>query len=152
MQTPRAFTLIELLVVIAIIGVLASVVLVSLNSARSKARDARRLSDMHSLVTALELYASDHNGSYPNTGAGSWAYSGSGSTWIPGLSPTYIPTVPQDPINAASPEEWYYYTSNGTDYCIQISQENDCASSPYYWGVWSGTCKLRTGTTRTYCY
>lgn len=61
----RGFTLIELLVVIAIIGILSSVVLASLNSARAKARDARRLSDLHQIRNALELYASDNNGAYP---------------------------------------------------------------------------------------
>ena len=58
------FTLVELLVVIAIIGILASVVLVSLNSARGKARDARRISDLHQLSLALENYY-DSNGQYP---------------------------------------------------------------------------------------
>jgi prepilin-type N-terminal cleavage/methylation domain-containing protein len=62
----RAFTLIELLVVIAIIGVLSSVVLASLNSARDKAMDAKRSSDMNQVITALELFY-DANGRYPDS-------------------------------------------------------------------------------------
>ena len=60
----KAFTLIELLVVIAIIGVLASIVLVSLSRARARTRDARRLSDMHQIILALEMYRNNHN-AYP---------------------------------------------------------------------------------------
>ena len=58
------FTLIELLIVIAIIGLLATVILLALSSARVKARDAKRQADMHQLANALELYYQDH-GSYP---------------------------------------------------------------------------------------
>ncbi len=55
----NGFTLVELLVVIAIIGILASVVLVSLNSARAKARDARRIADLKQVSLALENYYDD---------------------------------------------------------------------------------------------
>jgi len=58
-RNQRGFTLIELLVVIAIIGMLSSVVLASLNSAREKSRDARRLSDIKQIQTALELIFDD---------------------------------------------------------------------------------------------
>ncbi len=61
----KGFTLIELLVVIAIIGILSSVVLASLNSARQKSRDARRISDVKQIQLALELYF-DSNGEYPD--------------------------------------------------------------------------------------
>ncbi len=64
-NSKRGFTLIELLVVIAIIGILSSVVLASLNTARLKARDARRISDIKNLQLALELYADDNDGNYP---------------------------------------------------------------------------------------
>ena len=57
----KGFTLIELLVVIAIIGILSSVVLASLNSARMKARDARRIADFKNVSLALELYYDKYN-------------------------------------------------------------------------------------------
>ena len=107
------FTLVELLVVIAIIGILASVVLVSLNSARGKARDARRISDLHQLSLALENYY-DSMGQYP--------------ILIGSLATTYIAAIPKDPQAGAA----YKYTSLGgatcTGYHLGATLEN--ASNP----------------------
>ncbi len=61
----KGFTLIELLVVIAIIGLLASIIFVSLGKARARARDAKRLSDMHNIELALEMHFNNH-GHYPS--------------------------------------------------------------------------------------
>lgn len=86
-NTLRGFTLIELLVVIAIIGILSSVVLASLNTARGRANDAARLSAVHSLQTGLELYFLANN-AYPYVSGGScggWHSSGSTSTFIDAL-------------------------------------------------------------------
>ena len=60
----RGFTLIELLVVIAIIGILASVVLVSLGSARAKGSDAKIQEQMSAIRNAAELFATSNSGSY----------------------------------------------------------------------------------------
>jgi|CXWL01.1.fsa_nt_gi general secretion pathway protein G len=95
----RAFTLIELLVVIAIIGILSSVVLASLNTARLKSRDTRRLADIKQIQNALALYF-DANSSYP---ADIYAASV--------LAPTYISQVPQDPVGQIN----YPYTGLDTN-------------------------------------
>ena len=81
-RTLKGFTLIELLVVIAIIGILASIVLASLNSARVKSRDARRVADIKQVQLALELYYND-TAAYPATSSA--------------LVPTYISVLPSDP-------------------------------------------------------
>ncbi len=66
----RGFTLIELLVVIAIIGILASIVLVSLGSARSKGADAGIKGDLDSIRTQMEVYSSNNSNSYNNACTG----------------------------------------------------------------------------------
>lgn len=56
MRNKKGFTLIELLVVIAIIGLLATIAVVALNSARTSSRDAKRIADVRQVQTGLELY------------------------------------------------------------------------------------------------
>jgi general secretion pathway protein G len=56
----QSFTLIELLVVIAVIGMLSSIVLVSMRGAREKARIAKAQSEIRQLVTAMYLYKDNH--------------------------------------------------------------------------------------------
>jgi prepilin-type N-terminal cleavage/methylation domain-containing protein len=63
----RAFTLVELLVVIAIIGLLSTIAIVSLNSARAQSRNAKRIADIRQLITAFNL-GLDAYGTYPSVG------------------------------------------------------------------------------------
>ena len=107
----RGFTLIELLVVIAIIGTLASVVLGSLNAAREKGRDAKRLAEAKEIQKALESYYLD-NGTYPQHG---WRCSHVGN-WDGQLGADlieYFPSgMPVDPVNESIASH-----SGGLSYC-----------------------------------
>jgi type II secretion system protein G len=109
-KTSKGFTLIELLVVIAIIGILATIVLVSLNSARQKARDTQRVADIKQVQTALEMYF-DANTSYPDAGA---------SNTIPDLKP-YLPASPVDPLAGA---QYYYCKESATGYHLATQLED----------------------------
>jgi type II secretion system protein G len=93
----EGFTLIELLVVIAIIGLLASIILASLNTAQQKGRDSKRLADIQDLQGALQLYDQTCR-SYPNSLSVS-ANNGcpSGVTLASFISP--IPTDPRSGTN-----------------------------------------------------
>ncbi|HEX9745279.1 MAG TPA: type II secretion system protein [bacterium] len=62
----RGFTLIELLVVITIIGILAAIALPNYIKAKDKAKEAEVKSNIHTIQIALERYATDHSGAYPN--------------------------------------------------------------------------------------
>jgi type II secretion system protein G len=95
LKKQKGFTLIELLVVVAIIGILATVVLSSLSEARSRTRDAKRLADIKTIQTTLEVYYLD-NGSYPTT---SWRGSHTPNWATFGV--LIGTTLPVDPLNTA---------------------------------------------------
>lgn len=107
----RGFTLIELLVVIAIIGVLASIVLASLNNARRKSRDARRITDVKQIQLALELYFDGESSVYPIP---SITCDGTTLYGLQALATEgYIPQVPRDPLSSGS-DRCYRYAAPAT--------------------------------------
>ncbi|MCX6798257.1 MAG: prepilin-type N-terminal cleavage/methylation domain-containing protein [Candidatus Falkowbacteria bacterium] len=117
----KGFTLIELLVVIAIIGLLSTLSIVALNNARARSRDARRVSDIKQMQTALELYFNDV-GTYPSQNIIASATIANGSV-------TYMKTVPTPPTpndgNCSTTTNTYAYTQTGTNgssynitYCV----------------------------------
>jgi prepilin-type N-terminal cleavage/methylation domain-containing protein len=126
----RGFTLIELLVVIAIIGVLSSVVLSSLNTARAKARDASRAQTISQIQTALELYYDSYNG-YPsmleNECGGTEGYTSSDNNFMQSLvTAGFLPSYPVDPAGTNCNIQ---YINNGTDgYNIFVRWETKPAS------------------------
>jgi prepilin-type N-terminal cleavage/methylation domain-containing protein len=69
----QAFTLVELLVVISIIGLLSTIAVTSLSSARRRSRNAKRIADVKQLVTAFNLGLEfSTNNAYPNAGVDAW--------------------------------------------------------------------------------
>ncbi len=144
----QGFTLIELLVVVAIISLLSSVVLASLNSARIKARDTKRMTDLRQIKNALELYYNS-NGYYPQSGCGwdcngySYSFHSSWSTLATDLAP-YISNLPVDPLNSGGCAPWnlncftYAYGNVGrTTYLAQydLTAQLEDTSSPYRCGI-----------------
>ena len=107
------FTLIELLVVIAIIGILSSVVMASLNVARKKARDTKRIFDIKQLQLALELYF-ETNRTYPDVETN--------NALPPSLAPGYISTLPADPLDPPHSIYQYYATTNIGGVCSEVAK------------------------------
>jgi len=136
--------LIELLVVIAVIGLLASIVLVSLGPARKKARDARRQADLKQISLAMEMCLDDStctNGLYLKTPAGG------GNDVITqintGGTPLYL-KVPLDPLNqtVSGVVYKYYWVDNSVSpnekyFCVYARSE--MTTNLYYCASQNGT-------------
>lgn len=94
-QGLKGFTLIELLVVIAIIGLLSTVIAAPITQARKKGRDGKKVADIRQIVSALQQYADDNGGLYPND--------------LTGLVPNYLANLPTAAAAAAAPKDKYMY-------------------------------------------
>jgi prepilin-type N-terminal cleavage/methylation domain-containing protein len=131
-NSKKGFTLIELLVVIAIIGILSSVVLASLSTARAKSRDAKRISDLGQIQLALELFF-DSAQSYPSTTPEASTATQEGGVKIL-LTKNYLPQVPVPPAGGSGK---YFYrgitsasvecisTTACTSYALAVTLERD---------------------------
>ncbi|HWH07394.1 MAG TPA: type II secretion system protein [Candidatus Paceibacterota bacterium] len=152
-RTTRGFTLIELLVVIAIIGILSSVVLSSLNTARAKARDANRMAALKSIMLALELYY-DKYGYYPASNStnntwgrdcGGWRGDNTPNTFLKPLADEGFLQYYDDPVAGDCKIQYrsQYPADNGPGqgYRIVIHMETKpntnlaCYNDPYWYCV-----------------
>ncbi|MBI2123874.1 MAG: prepilin-type N-terminal cleavage/methylation domain-containing protein [Candidatus Wildermuthbacteria bacterium] len=158
------FTLIELLVVIAVIGMLASIVLVSLGPVRAKARDAVRKEDLAAIQKALELYWQDHE-IYPpkdgseqawDTSVGTEPKTNPGVVWASNsdlavlLEEGFLGVLPVDPVNKVQnsndPLEGLLYWYEPDSVGQPEGSDNACLRTACSWTL----CAVleRTGT---YC-
>ncbi len=133
MKFKDGFTLIELLVVVAIIGLLASVVMVSLNSARSKGRFAQVIENMSSIEKAAALDYSDNFNYAPDLGPAD----------SPRFVPQYLASWPTPPC-AGWTYDWENWGSN--EDTVRISLRRPDVTSVYYYCIYTiGNCSDGNG-------
>jgi len=130
----KGFTLIEIMVVVFIIGLLASIVTVSVNQSRMRGRDSRRQADLDTIRTGVELFANQNNGDYPRVVGATYtsAVWGAFATDLTGGANPIMPTVPADPVAGRV----YRFRTNaaGTQYeidvLLDVTQPADGGSCP----------------------
>jgi len=121
MKIKSGFTLIELLVVMVIIGLLAGLILPNFMSARERARDVRRKSDLEQVQKALEFYKMDQSPPvYPasldfNSAAFCDLCWSSGANCTGTVYMKEVSCDPKSPKGGATNEYKYIYTRNATD-------------------------------------
>lgn len=132
-KNASGFTLIELLVVISIIALLASVVLIGLNSARIKARNTKRKADIAQLRKAIETYFQD-NGFYPDAGT-TPNREIDAQNLAPELVPKYISQIPRDPSGTSQNYEFVYSNGAGIkqEYGVMIPFANEIGGTSCMW-------------------
>jgi len=140
----RGFTLIELLVVIAIIGILASIVLVSLGNARQKGADAGIQGNLDSIRTQAEVYSSNNNGNYAasvvatttvlTTGTAATSC-GTAGLWT---DPTIAAATKAAAVQAGGPA-----TLNGTANAYAV-----CGAGPTWWAI---AVVQKVDSSKTWC-
>lgn len=119
MKKRSAFTLIELIVVISIIALISTVTFISLSGSKQKERDAKKISDVLQLQTALENYKRAE-GVYPSTITLGQPLVGS-TTGI-----TFLSRVPEAPIgeNCGVDQYLYSYSTTTKEYSLSFCLAN----------------------------
>lgn len=120
-RSTKGFTLIELIVVISILAILAGAMIPRVTNHLAETRDARRLSDVKGVQSAIEQFYVDKQ-RYPaakaNSSYGGWDVSNDGD-FIPELVQYgYLPEPPRDPNNDTAYYYSYYLYDKGTSGCI----------------------------------
>jgi type II secretion system protein G len=95
-----AFTLVEILIVVAIIGILAAIILPTLQGHIQKAKESAAKDNLRILRNAIELYAAQHNGVSPGYSNNDSSKNPS-KTWLPSqlIGGKYLNQIPENPFN-----------------------------------------------------